>query len=43
MVPESLWFEIILIFFLILANGFFAASEIAIIATRKTRIETLLE
>lgn len=40
---ESLWFEITLIFFLILANGFFAASEIAIIATRKTRIDTLLE
>jgi putative hemolysin len=40
---ESLWFEISLIFFLILANGFFAASEIAIIATRKSRIDTLLE
>src|SRR5437870_557914 len=40
---ESLWFEIALIFSLFLANGFFAASEIAIIATRKTRIDTLLE
>ena len=40
---EGLWFEVALIFFLILANGFFAASEIAIIATRKTRIDTLLE
>jgi putative hemolysin len=40
---EGLWFEIALIFFLILVNGFFAASEIAIIATRKTRIDTLLE
>jgi putative hemolysin len=40
---ESLWFQIALIFSLILANGFFAASEIAIIATRKTRIDTLLE
>lgn len=40
---ETLWFEITLIFFLILANGFFAASEIAIISTRKTRIDTLLE
>ena len=40
---ESLWFEIALIFFFILINGFFSASEIAIIATRKTRIETLLE
>ena len=40
---DSLWFEIALILFFILVNGFFAASEIAIIATRKTRIETLLE
>jgi putative hemolysin len=40
---ESLWFEIALIFFFILINGFFSASEIAIIATRKTRIDTLLE
>lgn len=40
---DSLWLEAALIFLLILANGFFAASEIAIIATRKTRIETLLE
>ena len=40
---ESFWFELVLIFFLILANGFFAASEIAIIATRKTRIDSLVE
>ncbi|MBI2986789.1 MAG: HlyC/CorC family transporter [Deltaproteobacteria bacterium] len=40
---ESFWFEIVLIFCLILANGFFSASEIAIIATRKTRIESLVE
>ena len=40
---ESFWLELVLIFFLILANGFFAASEIAIIATRKTRIESLVE
>ncbi len=40
---DTLWFEIALIFFLILINGFFASSEIAIIATRKTRIQTLLE
>ena len=40
---ESFWFEAALILFLILANGFFAASEIAIITTRKTRIDTLLE
>ena len=43
MVWESIWFQILLIFSLILANGFFAAAEIAIIATRKTRIDTLLE
>ncbi len=40
---ESFWLEGTLVFFLILANGFFAASEIAIIATRKSRIDTLLE
>ncbi len=43
MVFDSFWFEAFLIFFLILANGFFAASEIAMIATRKTRIDALLE
>ena len=40
---ESFWLELLLIFSLILANGFFAAAEIAIIATRKTRIDTLVE
>ncbi len=40
---ESFWLVAMLIFGLILANGFFAASEIAIIATRKTRIDALLE
>ena len=40
---ETFWIEAALIFGLILANGFFAASEIAIIATRKTRIDALLE
>ncbi len=40
---ESFWFEVVLIFFLILANGFFAAAEIAVIATRKTRIDSLVE
>ncbi len=43
MVFDSFWFEALLIFVLILANGFFAASEIAMIATRKTRIDALLE
>jgi putative hemolysin len=37
------WLEAALIFVLILANGFFAASEIAMIATRKSRIDALLE
>lgn len=43
MIPKSIWLEPILIFSLILANGFFAAAEIAIIATRKSRIDALLE
>lgn len=43
MFTEGLWFEVVVIFFLILANGFFAASEIAVIATRKTRIDSLVE
>src|SRR4029077_1499821 len=37
------WLEAALIFVLILANGFFAASEIGMIATRKSRIDALLE
>jgi putative hemolysin len=40
---DDLWSQVGLIFFLILANGFFAAAEIAIIAMRKTRIDTLLQ
>jgi len=43
MIFESIWFEATLILFLILANGFFSASEIAMIATRKSRIDALLE
>lgn len=43
MIFENFWLEAALIFLFILANGFFAASEIAIIATRKTRVDTLLE
>src|SRR4030095_8878090 len=39
----DLWFEVIVILALILANGFFAASEIAMIAVRKSRIDALLE
>ncbi|HEX9788261.1 MAG TPA: hemolysin family protein [Candidatus Binatia bacterium] len=37
------WLEAALIFILILANGFFAASEIAVIAMRKSRIDALVE
>lgn len=37
------WFEIILILFLIIANGFFAGAEIAIISSRKSRIKHLME
>lgn len=40
---ENIWFEILLILALILANGFFASAEIAMIATRKSRIDALLE
>ena len=43
MILEYFWLEAILIFALILANGFFAASEIAVIAMRKSRIDALLE
>ncbi len=43
MTLESFWFEARLILTLILANGFFAASEIAMIAMRKSRIDALLE
>jgi putative hemolysin len=43
MTVEDFWFQAILILTLILANGFFAAAEIAMIATRKSRIDALLE
>ena len=43
MTLESFWLEAFLILTLILANGFFAASEIAMIAMRKSRIDALLE
>lgn len=39
----DVWLDAVLIFILILANGFFAASEIAIIAMRKSRIDALVE
>ncbi|HKY08584.1 MAG TPA: hemolysin family protein [Candidatus Binatia bacterium] len=43
MTLENFWLEAFLILALIMANGFFAASEIAVIAMRKSRIEALLE
>jgi len=43
MTLEYFWFEAVLIVILILANGFFAASEIAVITMRKSRIDALLE
>jgi putative hemolysin len=43
MSAETLWFEVGLVLVLIFANGFFAAAEIAVIATRKSRLDTLVE
>src|SRR5215813_7399695 len=40
---DNVLLEAAFIFVLILANGFFAASEIAMIATRKSRIDALLQ
>src|SRR3972149_5721796 len=40
---EGFWLEGLLILFLIIANGFFACSEIAIISARKSRIKQLME
>ncbi|MBI3753956.1 MAG: HlyC/CorC family transporter [Deltaproteobacteria bacterium] len=39
MPSESLWLETIVILLLILANGFFSGSEIAIISARRSKIE----
>lgn len=36
---DDLLFEIVIIFVLLLANGFFAASEIAVVSARKGRLE----
>ena len=40
---DNFWLEVILIFLLILANGFFAGSEIAIVSARRSRIKQLAE
>lgn len=37
------WFEATLIFFLILANGFFSGAEIAVVSVRRSRIDQLIE
>lgn len=38
-----MWLEILLILIFIFINGFFAASEIAVVTARKTRIKQLIE
>jgi len=43
MILDNFWLEALVIMALILANGFFSAAEIAVIATRKSRIDALLE
>ena len=35
----SIWFEILIILILIFANGVFAMTEIAIVSSRKARLE----
>jgi len=40
---SEFWFEVGIIFLLILANGFFSGSEIAIISVRRSRIDQLIE
>lgn len=41
--PQTVWFEIFLVLLLILANGIFALSEIAILSSRKVRLTKLSE
>jgi len=38
-----MWLEILLISIFILINGFFAASEIAVVTARRTRIKQLMD
>lgn len=40
---ESLWFELFVIFALLLANGVFAMSEIAMVSARKAKLQNLEE
>jgi putative hemolysin len=39
---ESVWLELLLVFLLIIANGFFAGSELAVIYARRSRIAQLV-
>ncbi|MFZ4640246.1 MAG: hemolysin family protein [Nodosilinea sp.] len=39
----SIYFEILIIFLLIIANGIFSGSEIAVVSARKVRLEQLVE
>jgi CBS domain containing-hemolysin-like protein len=34
---ESIWFELVIIFVLILGNGFFAGAELALVSARRGR------
>ncbi len=43
MTVEQFLFELVVIFFLILLNGFFSAAEIAVISSRKSKILQLVE
>jgi putative hemolysin len=40
---SEFWLETVLIFLLILANGFFSGSEIAVVSVRRSRIDQLIE
>jgi putative hemolysin len=40
---SEFWFEALLIFVLILANGFFSGAEIAVVSVRRSRIDQLIE
>ncbi len=40
---DNFWFEFLLILLLILANGFFAGSEIAILSMRRSRTKELIQ
>jgi putative hemolysin len=39
----SIWFEIVIVLFLVLLNGFFAMSELAIVSARRARLKPLAE